>query len=65
MRTVVVDLERCIRCGGCSTLAPGVFSVASKATAILRQPQTEPEWSDTRAASLACPTEAIAIAERA
>lgn len=63
MRTVAVDLPRCIRCGGCSTIAPAVFSVAGKATAIERQPRTEIEWSGVRAASLACPTQAIVIAE--
>jgi ferredoxin len=62
---VVVDLQRCIRCGGCATIAPSVFSVVTKATTIERQPKTDAEWRDTRAASFACPTQAIVIAEPA
>lgn len=59
MRPVVVDLKRCIRCGGCSIIAPEVFSVATKATAVVRQPASVDEHRDARAAALACPTQAI------
>lgn len=56
---MVIDLKRCIRCGGCSIIAPAVFSVATKATAVVRQPANDDERRATRAAALACPTQAI------
>jgi len=60
---VVVDLKRCIRCGGCSIIAPQLFSVAGKATGVVRQPETDAERRAARAAALTCPTQAIGGAE--
>lgn len=55
---VAADAERCIRCGSCAILAPGVFAVERRVQ-VVRQPETDDERSRCRAAAIVCPTEAI------
>ena len=52
------DAERCIRCGSCAILAPGVFAVERRVQ-IVRQPDGEAEQVRCRAAAIVCPTGAI------
>jgi ferredoxin len=52
------DAERCIRCGSCAILAPGVFAV-DRRVQIVRQPEGDAERSQCRAAAIVCPTGAI------
>lgn len=53
----------CIRCAGCSTIAPGLFRIGPAAAAVARQPSTETERAAARAATLCCPTSAIVACE--
>jgi ferredoxin len=57
-----VDGERCIRCGSCAILAPGVFAVERRIE-LVRQPEGEPELARCRAAAIVCPTGAIRAVE--
>lgn len=56
---VTVDGTRCIRCGACSTLVPGIFSLREGAATLLRQPASEAERDRCAAALLICPSQAI------
>jgi ferredoxin len=56
--TYSADAERCIRCGSCAILAPGVFAVERRVQ-ILRQPEGDAEQAQCRAAAIVCPTGAI------
>ena len=58
--TVTVDVRVCVRCAACSSLAPKVFSVTSKGTRVVRQPEDAGERAACRAAAMICPTQAIA-----
>jgi len=51
--------ERCIGCGSCAILVPGVF-VVDKRVRLLRQPRDTPEQRGCDVAALMCPTNAIA-----
>jgi ferredoxin len=62
MTGYVVDVERCIRCGACAILAPGLFEVVRKVR-LVRQPATASEATAAAAAALVCPARAIAEAE--
>jgi ferredoxin len=55
---VAADAERCIRCGSCAILAPGVFAVERRVQ-IARQPEGDDERARCRAAEIVCPTGAI------
>ena len=55
---VAADAERCIRCGSCAILAPGVFTVERRVQ-IARQPEGDGERARCRAAEIVCPTGAI------
>ena len=59
---VTVESERCIRCGSCAILAPGVFSVERRVQ-IVRQPDGGDERGRCRAAAVVCPTGAIRTEE--
>lgn len=53
-----VEPERCLGCGSCAILAPGVFAVVRRVR-LVRQPATEAEVKACTAAALVCPTQAI------
>jgi ferredoxin len=53
-----VEPERCLGCGSCAILAPGVFAVVRRVR-LVRQPATEAEVTACAAAVLICPTQAI------
>ena len=55
---VQIDDGRCIRCGGCMTLAPDVFDLSRGRTRALREP-SQAERASVEAARLICPTDAI------
>ena len=50
-----VEPERCLGCGSCAILAPGVFAVVRRVR-LMRQPATEAEVTACAAAALVCPT---------
>jgi ferredoxin len=60
VESVTVDVRVCVRCAACSSLAPRVFSVTTKGTRVVRQPEAASERAACRAAALICPTQAIA-----
>ena len=51
--------EGCLRCGACSTLAPGIIAMGEKAAVIVRQPVTPEEIAATDAALFNCPVFAV------
>ena len=53
----------CLRCGACSTLAPGIIAMGATTAVIVRQPQTPAERTATDAALFNCPM--LAIRKRA
>ena len=53
-----VEASRCIRCGACATLAPGVFDVGGSSSRVLR-PAAAAERVFVEAARWICPTDAI------
>lgn len=58
-----VEPERCLSCGSCALLAPGVFAVVRRVR-LVRQPATEAEGTACAAAALVCPTQAIEAVPR-
>jgi ferredoxin len=56
---VTVNAAKCLRCGACASLVPGVFSLRGGDIAILRQPADTVEREIVRAAVLVCPSLAI------
>jgi ferredoxin len=56
---VRVAADRCIRCGACASLAPGVFDVSRLRARVTREPETDAERAASHAAALVCPTQAI------
>ena len=56
-----VERERCIRCGACASLAPGVFALQGEAYAIARQPASDDERVLATAALINCPSHAIRV----
>jgi ferredoxin len=50
-----VAKEDCLRCGACSTLAPGIIAMGEKSAVFLRQPITAGEIRATEAALFNCP----------
>jgi ferredoxin len=54
-----VDDRACVRCGACSSLAPGVFVMDAAGSRVARQPETDAEHRLAEAALLNCPTAAI------
>ena len=54
-----VDARRCIRCGACALLCPGVFAMAQDAARVARQPRDGGERRLARVALLNCPTSSI------
>jgi len=49
----------CLRCGACSTLAPGIIAMGETIAVIVRQPATAQEIAATEAALFNCPMLAI------
>jgi ferredoxin len=58
-----VEPERCLGCGSCAILAPGVFAVVRRVR-LVRPPATEAEVTACAAAALICPTQAIEAVSR-
>ncbi len=54
-----VVAESCLRCGACSTLAPGLIAMGDKAAVIVRQPVTRAEITAADAALFNCTMLAI------
>jgi ferredoxin len=54
-----VATDDCLRCGACSTLAPGIIAMGDKTAVIERQPLTAEEIAATEAALFNCPVFAI------
>jgi ferredoxin len=59
MNTYRVDESACVRCGACSSLAPGVFAMDAGGSRVARQPESDAETRLAEAALLNCPTAAI------
>lgn len=51
--------QECLRCGACSTLAPGIIAMGEDAATIVRQPHTPAELALVDAALFNCPVLAI------
>jgi ferredoxin len=51
--------DRCLRCGACSTLAPGIIAMGDHAAVVVRQPRTATEATAADAALFNCPVLAI------
>ena len=49
----------CLRCGACSTLAPGIIAMGETIAVVVRQPATAQEIAATEAALFNCPMLAI------
>lgn len=49
----------CLRCGACSTLAPGIIAMGETAAIVVRQPAGAVEIAATEAALFNCPVHAI------
>ena len=49
----------CLRCGACSTLAPGIIAMGETSAVVVRQPATAQEIAATEAALFNCPMLAI------
>ncbi len=49
----------CLRCGACSTLAPGIIAMGERAAVVVRQPETAAELAAADAALFNCPVLAI------
>jgi ferredoxin len=54
-----VSPEGCLRCGACSTLAPGIIAMGDTSAMIVRQPRTAAEVAAAEAALFNCPVLAI------
>lgn len=59
MITTYTIAGECVRCGACSSLAPGIIAMGPAAAVIVRQPATAPERAATEAALFNCPMRAI------
>lgn len=60
MSELNIERGKCIRCGACAVLVPGVFAVDKTGPAcVVRPPATPEEQRRTRAAQLNCPTGAV------
>ena len=57
--TYSVTTDDCLRCGACSTLAPGIIAMGEHAAVIVRQPLTSAELNAADAALFNCPVLAI------
>lgn len=51
--------DDCLRCGACSTLAPGILAMGETRAVVVRQPATAQEIAATEAALFNCPMLAI------
>jgi ferredoxin len=54
-----VSTDKCLRCGACSTLAPGLIAMGDRTAIIVRQPATQEERAAADAALFNCPVLAI------
>jgi ferredoxin len=55
--------DTCLRCGACSTLAPGIIAMGETTAVFVRQPRTIAERTAADAALFNCPM--LAIRKRA
>ncbi len=51
--------DTCIGCGVCEAIAPTIFKVEDWMSYVIKQPETEEEKEQTKAAIEACPVDAI------
>jgi ferredoxin len=49
----------CLRCGACSTLAPGIIAMGETTAVVVRQPKAAQDIAATEAALFNCPMLAI------
>ena len=64
MTRVEVDRDRCVGSGTCEALAPAVFEVDDDGVLVVRRPEpAEDDLLYVRDAVLACPTQALALAD--
>jgi ferredoxin len=49
----------CLRCGACSSLAPGIIAMGATSAVVVRQPATAAEIAAAEAALFNCPMLAI------
>jgi ferredoxin len=49
----------CLRCGACSSLAPGIIAMGATSAVVVRQPATAAEIAATETALFNCPMLAI------
>jgi len=54
-----VVVEKCLRCGACASLAPGLIAMNDSAAFMVRQPVSSEELRMTEAALFNCPVLAI------
>jgi ferredoxin len=54
-----IAAAECLRCGACSTLAPGIIAMGEDAAMVVRQPATAAEHAAADAALFNCPVLAI------
>jgi len=59
MSTTYSIAGNCLRCGACSTLAPGIIAMGETSAIVVRQPQAAQEIAATEAALFNCPMLAI------
>jgi ferredoxin len=57
--TYSIATDECLRCGACSTLAPGIIAMGEHAAMIVRQPASLAELAAADAALFNCPVLAI------
>lgn len=57
--TYSILADDCLRCGACSTLAPGIIAMGERAAVIVRQPASAAEIAAADTALFNCPVLAI------
>jgi ferredoxin len=61
--TYSIVADECLRCGACSSLAPGIIAMGERSAVVVRQPATVAELAAVDAALFNCPV--LAIRKRA
>jgi ferredoxin len=59
-----VDIDDCIRCAACSSIAPAIFRVAESGAYVIRQPIDRIELAQCETAVVNCPTSSIKVSSR-
>ena len=60
-KTIKIDKDSCIGCGGCEAIAPDYFEVASDGKAIVKKEYNAEEADLIQEAADGCPVGAITI----